>query len=72
MSARGEYVDDEWGVHARASVMVHTDTPSARITYHGDRGERFRVNIVQKPNPIGFAARLPGDRPNAPGAGRKR
>jgi hypothetical protein len=30
--------------------------------YHGDKGERFRVNIIQRRNPIGFTAKLPGDR----------
>lgn len=46
----------------RATVFIHTDTPQVKVTYHGDNGEKFRVLVTQKPNPIGFAARLPGDR----------
>lgn len=54
---------DEWNDHApRASVMVHTDTPSAKVTYRGEDGSKFSVIVRQKPNPIGFAARLPGDK----------
>jgi hypothetical protein len=55
------YVDGHWNQHARATVVVHQDTKSAKITYYGDNGERFRVIVHTKPNPIGFHARLPGD-----------
>lgn len=54
---------DDYNDHApRASVMVHTDTPSAKVTYRGDGGAKFSVIVRQKPNPIGFTARLPGDK----------
>jgi len=52
---------DEFGNHAsRASVTVVEDRPSAKITYRGG-GKKFAVVVRQKPNPIGFAAKLPGD-----------
>lgn len=57
------YVDDGDFYHnGRATVTVHTDTASAKVTYRGENGEKFSVRIHQKPNPIGFHARLPGDR----------
>lgn len=53
---------DHWCDHvSRATITVHTDTPSAKVTYHGNDGKRFRVIVRQKPNPIGFHVRLPGD-----------
>jgi hypothetical protein len=58
---------DNWGNQlSRATVTVHTETRSAQVTYpHPDGGKPFRVMVHQKPNPIGFHARLPGDcRPN--------
>lgn len=59
--------NDHWHDHApRATVTVHTDTPSAKVTYRGDAGEKFSVIVRQKPNPIGFAARLPGDAKRKP------
>lgn len=55
--------NDDWNDHApRASVTVHTDTSSAKATYRGENGSKFRVIVTQKPNPIGFHARLPGDK----------
>jgi len=55
---------DGWNDHVqRASVTVHTDTPEAKVTYRNESGAKFRVIVRQKPNPIGFAARLPGDKP---------
>lgn len=57
------YVDDGWLSHnQRASVTVHEETRSARVTYSSGDGKKFRVMVRQKPNPIGFAARLPGDK----------
>ena len=54
---------DDWNDHApRASVLVHTDTPSAKVTYRGNDGAKFSVVVRQKPNPIGFHAQLPGDK----------
>ena len=55
--------NDGWNNHApRATVTVHEETRTAKVTYRGEDGARFRVMIHQKPNPIGFAARLPGDK----------
>ncbi len=55
--------NDGWNDHApRSTVTVHTDTPEAKVTYRGSDGAKFRVIVRQKPNPIGFAARLPGDK----------
>lgn len=51
-----------YGYQQRATATVHTDTPSAKVTYHGENGAKFRVVITQKPNPIGFHAKLPGDK----------
>ncbi len=55
--------NDDYSDHApRATVLVHTDTPEAKVTYRGENGSKFRVIYRQKPNPIGFSARLPGDK----------
>ena len=56
---------DGYSQQQRASVTVHTDTPEAKVTYRGDHGQKFSVIVRQKPNPIGFGARLPGDKSNA-------
>lgn len=56
------YVNEYDEQHSRATTFVHTDTPQVKVTYHGDNGQKFRVLVTQKPNPIGFAARLPGDK----------
>lgn len=59
MSTYTDYDND----HApRATMYVSEEPRSFRVTYKGDDNKRFRVNIVQKPNPIGFTARLPGKR----------
>lgn len=57
------YVDDEFYQHSRATVTVLHETKSATVTYRGDGDKLFRVVVHQKPNPIGFHARLPGDKP---------
>lgn len=55
--------NDGYNDHApRASVTVHTDTPEAKVTYRGPDGAKFAAIFRQKPNPIGFHAKLPGDR----------
>lgn len=60
---RSNYVNDgNYAQDQRASLTVHDDRPSARITYRGEDGERFRVNVIQRANPVGFRARLPGDK----------
>lgn len=52
---------DAWGNHvSRATVTVTEETKSARVTYRGENGNRFRVDVVQRPNPIGFHAHIPG------------
>lgn len=54
---------DGYGYQQRATVTVHEDTKSAKVTYpNANGGKPFRVIVHQKPNPIGFHARLPGDR----------
>lgn len=55
--------NDDYNDHApRASIFVHEETRSARVTYRSEDGREFRVMLRQKPNPIGFHAKLPGDR----------
>jgi hypothetical protein len=56
------YVDYDGSQVPLASTTVHENTRTARVTYRNERGDRFRVNVVQRPNAIGFTARLPGDR----------
>lgn len=55
---------DDWNDHApRATITVVEDTKSAKVTYYSPNGGKpFRVMVHQKPNPIGFHARLPGDK----------
>jgi hypothetical protein len=56
------FVDSEWQQLPRATVIATEETRAAKVTYQGDGGKKFTVMIRQKPNAIGFAARLPGDR----------
>jgi hypothetical protein len=55
---------DYWGEQLhRATINVTQEYRTARVTYRSEDGKRrFRVNVVQKPNPIGFHARLPGSK----------
>lgn len=47
----------------RATLTVHEEAKEAKVTYPArDGGRPFRVIVRQKPNPIGFHVRLPGDR----------
>lgn len=55
-------IDVDWQV-SRATMTVLSERSEAKVTYYGDGGSRFRVIFRQKSNPIGFAARLPGDLP---------
>lgn len=55
------YVDPWDAQLPKATITVHEDTPSAKVTYRGKDGT-FSVMVHQKPNPIGFRAKLPGDR----------
>lgn len=53
---------DGWGnFQSRDTIYAHQDTRSVKVTYRGEDGSKFRVVVHQKPNPIGFAARQPGD-----------
>lgn len=56
------YVDEYDVQNPKATGTVFDDPKCVRVTYRGDGGKRFRVNVWQKPNPIGFGARLPGDK----------
>lgn len=56
------YVND-WGENNPLPNATTVDEErSAKVTYRGDDGSRFRVIVRQKPNPIGFHANLPGDK----------
>jgi hypothetical protein len=57
-----QFYDPQDGSLPRATVTVHTDTPEAKVTYRGPNGAKFSAIFRQKLNPIGFHARLPGDR----------
>lgn len=62
MTERKAFVDHWGNYQSRDTAFVHQDTRSAKVTYTNDQGNRFRVMVHTKPNPIGFHARLPGDR----------
>lgn len=52
---------DNWGNYQQhATITVQDDRPYARVTYRNEAGKQFRVNVVQRANPIGFRAKLPG------------
>lgn len=54
---------NRWSEHqSLPNATVWEDTKSTRVTYRGTENEKFRVIIRQKPNAIGFHAKLPGDR----------
>lgn len=55
------YVNEYGETVALPNATVWEDTKTTRVTYHGDDGKQFRTIVRQKPNPIGFTARLPGD-----------
>ncbi len=56
------YVNEWDEVHNRSTVMVSDEPKSFRVVYRDDNGSAFRVNVVQRANPIGFTAKIPGDR----------
>lgn len=56
------YVDHWHSQLSRATSTVVEETRSAKVTYRNEQGKTFRVMVHQKPNPIGFMARLPGDK----------
>jgi hypothetical protein len=56
------YVND-WGENnPLPNATVTEEDRSARVTWRGEDQTKFRVIVRQKPNPIGFHAKLPGDR----------
>lgn len=56
------FVDDGFLVHnQRATTEVIEIVREVRVTYSNSDGRQFRVLVRQKPNAIGFHARLPGD-----------
>jgi hypothetical protein len=53
---------DGWGNQlSRATTTVLTNTPEAKVTWRNAAGAKFSAIVRQKPNPIGFHAKLPGD-----------
>lgn len=55
---------DGYDAHvSKASITVHEEARSAKVTYRDPATNKtFKVTVHQKPNPIGFHARLPGGR----------
>ena len=56
--------DRDWDAYASDHLAKSFIEPerTARVTYRGEDGKRFRVIVRQKPNPVGFHAKLPGDK----------
>lgn len=52
---------DAYGPDHLAKTLIE-DVKTARVTYRNEDGKRFRVVVRQVPNPIGFRAKLPGDK----------
>jgi hypothetical protein len=55
---------DEWDAYGPdhlGKVFIEPEK-TVRVVYRGDDGSKFRAIVRQKPNPIGFNSRLPGDR----------
>lgn len=57
----GDWIDDAYGPDHLAKTFIEPEK-IVRVTYRGDDGDKFRVIVRQKPNPIGFRATLPGDK----------
>jgi tRNA (Thr-GGU) A37 N-methylase len=55
------YYDEYTGSTCPDTMTVHEETREALVKYASPTGT-FTVRVRQKPNPIGFHARLPGDR----------
>ncbi len=63
MTQHRDVVTDDYGAPLpHASVTVVEEAKTLRVTYRNDEGGKFRVNFVQRANPIGFRATLPGNR----------
>lgn len=57
------YSDDCYAHVPKASITVHEETRSAKVTYRDPATNKtFKVTVHQRPNPIGFHAKLPGGR----------
>lgn len=56
------YVDGWHDQHSRATITIEDKRREAMVTYRNATGQSFRVMVVQRANPIGFHAVLPGDR----------
>lgn len=56
------YVDDDLVQNQKATIYAHEDPKVFKVTYRGENGAKFSLRFVQKPNPIGFMAKLPGGR----------
>jgi hypothetical protein len=52
---------DAYGPDHLAKTLIEPEK-TARVTYRGENGSRFRVIVRQRPNPVGFRAVLPGDK----------
>ena len=62
MKPTGHMYVNDWGEnHPLPNATVSYEPREARVTYRGDNASKFRVIVRQKPNPIGFRAKLPGD-----------
>ena len=44
------------------TITVHEETREVLVRYPKPNGGTFTVRVRQKPNPIGFHARLPGSK----------
>lgn len=56
------HYNDGWQQNPLPNATVWEETKTTRVTYHGDDQRKFSVIVRQKPNPIGFHAKLQGDR----------
>ena len=63
MKPTGHMYVNDWGeTVALPSATVWEDTKTTRIIWRNNDGKVFRAIVRQKPNPIGFHAKLPGDK----------
>jgi len=60
------YVNDHGEHVALPTTWAIEDGRQAKVTYHDQSGSKFSVIVRQKPNPIGFHAKLPGDKRKKP------
>lgn len=54
-------IHDGYTYVSRATSEVTETRRSVRVTWSNSEGAKFRAMVRQKPNPVGFRARLPGD-----------